>query len=103
MKSPEPEVQWWSIRRAQNKKPVTYRCPLCDRHLAALSEHVLIVPEGDSSRRRHAHTACVLEARKAGTLPSRDEWRRSTRAAPSGRPRGLIAAVRRLASRRPRS
>jgi hypothetical protein len=91
-------VRWWSIRRAQNTKPVTYRCPLCDRNLAALSEHVLISPEGDSSRRRHAHTECVLKARKAGTLPSQDEWRRSKRAEPSGRRRGPAAAVRRLTS-----
>ena len=66
--------RWWSIRRAQNRKPATYRCPLCGRHLAALSEHMLIVPEGDPSRRRHAHTECVLSARKRGRLPTRDEW-----------------------------
>jgi hypothetical protein len=66
--------RWWSMRRAQNRKPATYRCPLCGRHLPALSEHMLIAPEGDSSRRRHAHTDCVLAARKAGRLPTRDEW-----------------------------
>ncbi len=65
---------WWSMRRAQNLKPATYRCPLCGRQLPALSEHMLIVPEGDASRRRHAHTACVLAAREAGRLPTRDEW-----------------------------
>ena len=65
---------WWSVRRAQNRKPATYRCPLCDGFLPALSEHVLIAPEGDASRRRHAHTKCVLEARRAGRLPTRDEW-----------------------------
>jgi hypothetical protein len=41
-----------------------------------MSEHVLLLPEGDASRRRHAHTACVAAARRAGRLPSRDEWRR---------------------------
>jgi hypothetical protein len=69
-----PPARWWSVRRASNRKPATYRCPLCGKLLPALSEHVLIAPEGDSSRRRHAHTACALAARKAGRLPSRDEW-----------------------------
>ena len=68
------EPRWWSARRAQNRKPATYRCPLCGNHLPSLSEHMLIAPEGDTSRRRHAHTKCVINARKAGRLPSRDEW-----------------------------
>ncbi|HWY90217.1 MAG TPA: hypothetical protein VNY31_06045 [Solirubrobacteraceae bacterium] len=42
--------------------------------MPALSEHMLIAPEGDSRRRRHAHTACVLRARAAGQLVLRDEW-----------------------------
>jgi hypothetical protein len=71
-----PEPRWWDVRRAQNRKPATYRCPLCGQHLPALSEHMLIVPEGDPARRRHAHAACVLKARRAGRLPTRDEWRR---------------------------
>jgi hypothetical protein len=71
------------MRRAQNLKPATYRCPFCDKHLLALSEHVLIAPEGDSSRRRHAHTACVLAERKAGRLPSEEEWRRAQPSPPS--------------------
>jgi hypothetical protein len=66
--------RWWAIRRAQNLKPATYRCPFCDEYLPALSEHVLIVPEGDARRRRHAHTRCTLAARKAGRLPTQDEW-----------------------------
>jgi hypothetical protein len=68
------QAAWWSVRRAQNRKPATYRCPLCGGFLPALSEHVLIAPEGDGSRRRHAHTKCVLEARRAGRLPTREEW-----------------------------
>jgi hypothetical protein len=68
------DPRWWSMRRAQNRKPATYRCPLCGNHLPSLSEHMLIAPEGDTSRRRHAHTQCVINARKAGRLPSRDEW-----------------------------
>ncbi|HEV3230559.1 MAG TPA: hypothetical protein VGY97_13865 [Solirubrobacteraceae bacterium] len=65
------------MRRAQNRKPATYRCPLCGGFLPALSEHLLIAPEGDASRRRHAHTDCVMRARRAGRLPTRDEWLRS--------------------------
>lgn len=69
--------RWWSVRRAQNSKPATYRCPFCGTHLHAMSEHVLIAPEGDSSRRRHAHTECVLAARQAGALLTFDDWRAS--------------------------
>jgi hypothetical protein len=75
------------MRPAQNLKPATYRCPLCGKHLPALSEHVLIAPEGDGSRRRHAHTACVLAARKAGRLPSEEEWRKTQPRTPSLRSR----------------
>jgi hypothetical protein len=65
--------RWWTIRAAQNLKPATYRCPFCHELLPALSEHVLVMPEGDPRRRRHAHTACALAERKAGRLPARDE------------------------------
>jgi hypothetical protein len=68
------KADWWTIRRAQNRKPATYRCPFCGNFLPSMSEHVLIAPEGDTSHRRHAHTACASAARKAGRLPSRDEW-----------------------------
>jgi hypothetical protein len=71
-------ARWWTVRRAQNRKPATYRCPLCGGHLPALSEHVLLTPEGDSARRRHAHTECALAARRRGRLPTRDEWQRAT-------------------------
>jgi hypothetical protein len=70
------------MRRAQNRKPATYRCPLCGRRLPSLSEHVLLLPEGRSAGRRHAHTACVLRARRAGRLPTRDEWRKTQPRAP---------------------
>jgi hypothetical protein len=76
-------VRWWSLRPAQNLKPATYRCPFCGRHLPALSEHVLIAPEGDKSRRRHAHTECAMTARKAGKLPTEDEWRATQPRPPS--------------------
>jgi hypothetical protein len=75
--------RWWQIRRAQNLKPATYRCPLCGRHLPALSEHMLLVPEGDSARRRHAHTECAVRARRAGRLPTREEWLRTQPRPPS--------------------
>ncbi|HUB76653.1 MAG TPA: hypothetical protein VL977_06335 [Solirubrobacteraceae bacterium] len=65
---------WWEIRRAANRKPATYRCPICGGRLPALSEHMLLMPEGDSSRRRHAHSACVMRARAAGRLPLREDW-----------------------------
>lgn len=80
--SPEP-VRWWSLRPAQNLKPATYTCPFCRKHLPALSEHFLIAPEDDRSKRRHAHTACVLAARKAGKLPTKDEWQRTQPRPPS--------------------
>ena len=71
------------MRPAQNRKPATYRCPFCGRHLPALSEHVLIAPEGDSRLRRHAHTRCVLAEREAGRLPTEEEWRRTQPRPPS--------------------
>ena len=73
-----PKADWWAMRRAQNSKAATYRCPLCGHRLHAMSEHVLIAPEGDAERRRHAHSECVLAARKAGRLPTRDEWLEAT-------------------------
>jgi hypothetical protein len=68
------EARWWAIRRATNPRPATYRCPLCGLHLHAMTEHMLMAPEGDADRRRHAHTECVLAAREAGRLPLREEW-----------------------------
>jgi hypothetical protein len=35
---------------------------------------MLIAPEGDTRRRRHAHTQCVLKARASGELRLREEW-----------------------------
>src|SRR5947209_13080661 len=85
---------WWTVRRAQNRKPATYRCPFCGGYLPALSEHVLIAPEGDASRRRHAHTRCALAARRAGRLPTREEWERAARGdAPDSAWRRLVRRV----------
>jgi hypothetical protein len=44
---------------------------------------MLISPEGDSSRRRHAHTECVMRARRAGRLPTREEWLKTQPRPPS--------------------
>jgi hypothetical protein len=66
-------ARWYAIRPAGSTKPATYRCPLCGQRLPALSAHMLVVPDGNPSRRRHAHTACVMRARRAGRLPLRDE------------------------------
>jgi hypothetical protein len=68
------QPRWWTVRRAQNRKPATYKCPLCGNYLPSLSEHMLIAPEGDAAHRRHAHTECVMRARRAGRLPTREEW-----------------------------
>jgi hypothetical protein len=67
--------RWWTLRPVRSLKPATYRCPFCDRLLHATSDHLLIAPEGDTSRRRHAHAECVAEARRAGRFRTRDEWR----------------------------
>ena len=88
------EVRWWSMRPAANLKPSTYTCPFCGKRLAALSEHVLIAPEDDRSKRRHAHMECVRKARAAGKLPTRDEWvaaERGPRRSLGERLRGLFS------------
>ena len=67
------------MRPAQNLKAASYVCPICDGMLHATSEHALIAPEGDVSRRRHAHLECVAASRKRGELVTEDEWRSGTR------------------------
>jgi hypothetical protein len=78
-----PQARWWTVRRAQNRKPTTYRCPFCGNRLPALSEHMLMFPEDDKSRRRHAHTKCVLAAREGGQLMLREDWLRTQPRPPS--------------------
>jgi hypothetical protein len=80
--------RFWEVRSAQNLKATSYVCPLCDELLHAMSEHMLLVPEGDASRRRHAHSDCVLGARRQGLLPSREEWQRAQTPATKRRRRG---------------
>jgi hypothetical protein len=79
---------WWAIRRAQNRKPATYRCPFCGYQLHAMSPHVLIAPEGDTTRRRHAHAECVEAALRSGRLQTHDEWRKT-----QPRKAGLVARL----------
>jgi hypothetical protein len=72
MAKAEP-ARWWTIKRAHSRRPATYTCPFCRRRLHAMSEHVVIAPEGDVSKRRHAHADCVRRAE----LPSYDDWRKT--------------------------
>jgi len=67
-------ADWWTMRPAQNRTPAHYRCPLCGLRLHAMTPHVLIAPEGDMNRRRHAHSECVEAARRQSRLPLRSEW-----------------------------
>jgi len=83
------------MRGAQSQRPATYRCPFCGRHLHAMSEHMLIAPEGDVEQRRHAHTECVVAARQAGTIKTYDEWRRLEPRPPGGRLSRLFERLRR--------
>jgi hypothetical protein len=59
-------AEWYAIRPARSLRPATYTCPLCGYRLHAMSDHVLIAPEGDVNRRRHAHVECVQAARLPG-------------------------------------
>jgi hypothetical protein len=59
-----------------------------------MSQHVLIAPEDDKSKRRHAHMECVRKARAAGKLPTKAEWleaERGPRRSIGERLRGLFA------------
>jgi hypothetical protein len=67
------KARWYAVRAASNRRPATYRCPLCGGLLPALSDHMLVLPEGDASRRRHAHITCVVNARRDGRLLLREE------------------------------
>jgi hypothetical protein len=80
-----PSVEWWSVRPVRSLKPATYRCPICGDLLHAMSDHVLIAPEGDASRRRHAHAECVRRAR----LPGAGSGAGKAAATRPGRPRRL--------------
>ena len=55
---------------------------------------MLIFPEDDKSRRRHAHTKCVLAARQRGELTMREEWLR-TQPRPPSLWRRLLGRVKR--------
>src|SRR5919198_6768668 len=73
----QPKPRWWTMRRAQSMRPATYTCPFCGGRLHAMSEHMVIAPEGDVERRRHAHTQCVAAEHAAGRLPTYDDFKSS--------------------------
>jgi hypothetical protein len=85
-------ARWWDTRRTHSTKPATYRCPLCGQQLLAIEDHMLLFPEGDHQRRRHAHIRCVLEAHRQGGMLSREEWLK-TQPVPPKAP-GLLARLR---------
>jgi hypothetical protein len=72
------EADWWAVRPAQSNRAATYRCPFCEELLHAMSDHVVIAPEGNVDRRRHAHMECVVAARRAGRFSTYDDWREAT-------------------------
>ena len=84
------------MRHAQSFKPASYTCPLCSKQLHAMSDHILVKPEGDPERRRHAHPACVHAARTQGLLPSREEFERSESQSQPRQPGRLARLFRRL-------
>lgn len=79
-----PEADWYTARHAQSFQPKSYTCPFCRQQFHAMSDHVLLSPEGDPGRRRHAHSACVRIARAEGLLPTREEWLRNRPREPGG-------------------
>jgi hypothetical protein len=102
-------ARWYESRLAHNRKPAHYRCPLCGNQLPSMMEHTLLFPEGDHSKRRHAHSECVMQARRAGKLLTRDEWvkrQKPSRDQPTSsdqdRPGRLASARRILWALRPR-
>jgi hypothetical protein len=81
-------------------KPATYTCPLCGYRLHAMSDHVLIAPEGDTSRRRHAHRECVAAANLPGGPARRSIAGKAGDAGPEDRaPSGALGLLSRLFSR----
>lgn len=85
-----PDARWWTARRSRSLKARSYTCPLCGTQLHAMTDHVLIAPEGDLERRRHAHPACVQAERARGGLLLKDEWEARSGAGPR---RGLLGRL----------
>ena len=86
------------MRRAQNPKPSTYRCPFCDQRLHAMSEHVVIAPEGDrSAPAPRAHRVRRGRAPASGELPTYDDWRAAQPKEPGLLARLLASVARRSA------
>ena len=59
-------AEWYSHPAGAEPEAGDVPCPLCGYQLHAMSDHVLIAPEGDTSRRRHAHLECVAAANLPG-------------------------------------
>src|SRR5437588_1688284 len=81
--------RWWVMRAAHSNRPATYRCPFCGGLLHAMSAHMVIAPEGDVERRRHAHTECVRAERAAGRFPLYDDFKSAEAARGARRRRGF--------------
>jgi hypothetical protein len=43
-RAPNEPPRWWTVRRAQNLKPATYRCPFCHELLPARDEWLQTQP-----------------------------------------------------------
>jgi len=54
---------------------------------------MLMAPEGDAGRRRHAHAKCVMAARARGQLRTREEWL-ATQPHPPGLLRRIMTRLR---------
>jgi hypothetical protein len=72
------DAEWWDVRMARNPSGSIYTCPLCEGPIHSSTEHMLITPDGNPNRRRHAHTECVREAIDAGRLPVRADRQETT-------------------------
>jgi hypothetical protein len=67
------DAEWWDVRMARNPSGAIYTCPLCDGPVHSATEHMLVTPEGNSERRRHAHMDCVREAISTDRLTVRTQ------------------------------
>jgi hypothetical protein len=59
-----------------------------------MSEHVVVAPDGDVDRRRHAHLECVRAEREAGRFPLYEDVKSDE----GGRVRRLLRGLRRRPS-----
>ena len=57
-------ADWWTIRRRARTPSRQHRCPLCGYRLHAMSPHVLIAPEGDTTAAARTRRVCRRRARR---------------------------------------